>query len=132
MIAKLEAYGFDRNTLKLFHSYLKDRKQAAKVKCFVGILKEIVSGVPQGSILGPILFNIFINELFYFVDEENPNTFADENTLSDQADSISHGELPENLKYLSEVANNWMDQNDIIANPTKISCNSFTKELHSN
>ena len=45
--AKLEAYGFDQNVLKLFHPYLKDRKQAVKVKCFVGILKEIISGVPQ-------------------------------------------------------------------------------------
>ena len=66
LIAKLEAYGFDRNTLKLFHSYLKDGKQVVKVKGFLGILKEIISGVPQGSIIGPILFNIFINDLFYF------------------------------------------------------------------
>ena len=43
LIAKLEAYGFDRNILKLFHSYLKDRKQAVRVKNFVGILKEIIS-----------------------------------------------------------------------------------------
>ena len=116
LTAKLEAYGFHRNTLKLFHSHLKDCKQVVKVKGFVGILKEIISGVLQGSILGPILFNIFINDLFYFVDGENLHNFADDNTLSDQADSI--GELVENLQYLSEVANDWMDQN-MIANKSK-------------
>ena len=84
LIAKLAAYGFDRNTLKLFHSCLKDRKQVVKVKGFADILKEIISSLPQGSILGLILFNIFIDNLFYFVDGENLHNFADNNTLSDR------------------------------------------------
>ena len=118
LIAKLKAYGLDRNTLKLFHLYLNDRKQVVRVKGFVGILKEIISGVPQRPILGLILFNIFINNLFYIVNGENLSyNFADDNTLSDQVDSI--GELVENLQYLSEVANDWMDQNNMIANPSK-------------
>ena len=67
--------------------------------------------------LGPILFSIFINDLFYFVDGENLHNVEDDSTLSDQTDSI--GELVENLQYLCEVANNWMDQNNMTANPTK-------------
>ena len=51
------------------------------------------------------------------MDGDNLQNFADDNTLSDQADSI--GELVENLQYLCEVANDWMDHNNMIANPSK-------------
>ena len=74
--------------VKLVHSYLKDRKQIVKVKGFVGILKSMISSVPQGSILGPIPFNIFINDFFYFIEAGNLHNFADDNTLSDNADYI--------------------------------------------
>ena len=81
LIAKLAAYGLDCNALKLIASYLKDRKQAVKIKGYIGVFKFIISGVPQGSILGPILFNIFINYLFYLINSENLHNFADNNTL---------------------------------------------------
>ena len=89
MIAKLAAYGLDRNALKLTASYLKDGKQAVKIKGHIGVFKLIISGVPQGSIPGPILFNI-INDLFYLINSENLHNFADDNTLSASGDNLRH------------------------------------------
>ena len=125
LIVKLEAYGLDREMVKLVYSYLKDRKQAVKVKGFVDILKSIISGVPQGSILGPILFNIFINDLIYFIEGSNLHNFADDNTLSDNADCIE--ELIIKIEGLSGNAIYWMDNNNMIANPAKFHAILLTK-----
>ena len=59
LIAKMHAYGFDRDTLILMFSYLKGRKQGVKVNNEIHSFMTLVSGVPQGSILGPILLNLF-------------------------------------------------------------------------
>ena len=117
LIAKLEAYGFNENTIKLVYSYLTNRKQSVKIKGSLSALKRILSGVPQGSILGPMLFNIFINDLFYIVGEENLHNFADDNTVSDNA--LSLNELIQQLQTLTESTISWFDQNNMIANPSK-------------
>ena len=59
LIAKLNAYGFSLTALKLIHNYLSNRKQQTKINSTYSSLLEIIFEVPQGSILGPLLFNIF-------------------------------------------------------------------------
>ena len=81
IIAKLHAYGFDENALVLIHSYLRKRKQNVRVHKVYSSFQHIVSGVPQGSVLGPIIFNFYINDLFFFIKQATIYNYADDNTL---------------------------------------------------
>ena len=80
LIAKLHAYGFDTPSLKLIHSYLTERYQRVKINNSFSEYHLIKYGVPQGSFLGPILFNIFLCDLFLIVDDIDIVSYADGNT----------------------------------------------------
>ena len=67
IIAKLNAYGFKLPVLKLMHNYLSHSKQRTKVNHTYSSWDEILFGVPQGSILGPILFNVFLSDFFLVI-----------------------------------------------------------------
>ena len=117
LIAKLAAYGVEKHTLELIYSYLKDIKQTVGIKGKLSKLLEILAGVPQGSILGPILFNIFINDFMDIFKNTKIHNFADDNTLS--AHSHITSEVIENLEKDSDIAINWFTDNHMIANPGK-------------
>ena len=80
LIAKLEPYGLDAGSLNFLLDYLSLRKHSTKVSSSYSKLSEICRGIPQGPILGPLLFDIFINDIF-FVEKSEIRNFADDNII---------------------------------------------------
>ena len=77
LAAKLHAYGLSLPALKMIQDYLLNRKQRTKARSSYSSWENIISGVPQGSILGPLLFNIFLCDLFLEHDECCFTNYAD-------------------------------------------------------
>ena len=115
LLAKLSAYGLGENSLKLMHSYLSRRKHRVRIGSHLSSWLDIFLGVPQGSILGPLLFNIFINDLFYII--QQISNFADDNTLFSVGSTIDDVNL--NLIYKLSVVLEWFKHNCLVANPSK-------------
>ena len=86
--AKLHAYGFSLSALRLIHSYLKNRKQRTKINSSYSSWEEILFGVPQGSILGPLIFNIFLCDMFFVVSQTDFAAYADDNTPHVEGNNI--------------------------------------------
>ena len=80
-VATLGAHGLDRSSLRLLMDYLNSRKQRTNVGSSYSNWSEIKRGIPQGSILEPLLFNIFINNLFFIIEKSDIYNFVDDNTL---------------------------------------------------
>ena len=114
LIAKLEAYGFGKGALQLIHIYLDRRKQRVKVNGSFSTWKDTSAGAPQGSILGPLLFNIYLNDLFLFVSDSKICKYADDTTIyvCDRDHENIINRLENEILILSEwFQNNYMRLN---------------------
>ena len=81
-------YSLSENALKLMKSYLTNRKQCVKLGSIKSDFEAILKGVPKGSILWPVLLNIFTNDIFHFVKSCSLYNYADENTVSSSDNSL--------------------------------------------
>ena len=117
LIAKLSSYGLSSDSLSNIYSYLKDLKHCVQINDQQSEYDTIISGVPQGSIFGPILFNIFFNDFFFFIRKASVNNFVDDNTLCSFAKTLRG--LVTILQSECETAINWLHNNKMIVNPDK-------------
>ena len=76
LLAKIAAYGIDDNLVLYIHSYLLNRKQCVCINNTLSEFDMVISGVPQGSIVGPTLVNCFFNNFYYFIETPKVDNFS--------------------------------------------------------
>lgn len=129
LLVKLESYGIRGTPLKWFKSYLEKRKQFVKISCngqdTISEALDVVMGVPQGSILGPLLFIIFVNDIFDLVQEPCHSivNYADDTNIlltgKSLEDLVLHGSnTVSNIK-------SWFNDNKLLLNSEKTNCVYF-------
>ena len=130
MLSKLEHYGIRNNALKLFSSYLSssylsNRFQYIKYGNLAPTLVEILCGVPQGSVLGPLLFILYINDLSG-CSNLIPNLFADDAAFLASANDTKT--LESNMNSELNNVHEWMIANKLTLNYTKTKVMLFSKK----
>ena len=119
LLAKLKAYGLDSNSVTFMKNYLTNRLQRCKKNNSFSEWGKVLNGVPQGSILDPLLFNIFLNYIFISLQKCDLANYADDSTLYSSGKSISN--IMNSLSHNSTILPKWVHNNLMVLNPDKCS-----------
>ena len=131
LLAKLKAYGLDSNLVTFMKSYLTNRLHCCKINNYFSEWGKVLNGVPQGSILGILLFNIFLNDIFLSLQKCDLANYADDSTLNTSDKSISN---MNSLSHDFTVWSKWFHNNFMVLNTSKCSfiLLGVEDELHTN
>ena len=121
LIAKLNAYGSRLPVSRLINDYLSNRRQRTRIGNLFSDWSEVILGVPQGPILGPLLFNIFLADSFLVLKDVGIANFADDNTPFTSANNTD--DLIDSIKASSSLFK-WFKDNSFKGNPDK--CHFFS------
>ena len=119
LLEKLSWYGIRGLALNWFKSYLSDRLQYTNVNNCNSSLAHVTHGVPQGSILGPLLFLLFINDLPNVNNFFEPTLFADDSTLTCAFDNSNEALIKQKLESELNTIHQWLSANKIQVNYPK-------------
>jgi len=125
LIIKLMNYGFDNNAIHLFMDYFKNRMQITKIGDMLSPICDLLNGVPQGSVLGPLLFLIYINDMG-LCNELDIELFADDTTITMSDQSLEN--LITSFKLKIEAILEWVKYNQLIINWSKTKAMFVTRK----
>jgi hypothetical protein len=128
LLHKLKLYNFSPDAIALIGDYLTDRFNIVKIDDYQSDKKRLVTGVPQGSILGPLLFLIFVNDFCFLDLFSDIFLFADDSTIS-----YSHSNIDTLIKSMEldlEKIADWLHHNNLILNLKKTNAMHIKSSNH--